>query len=213
MFDHFDHHQAADSGVLSQAVCLTAIAVSCISNHIIALLIIHVTGSNTTVTTMRDSHGNHNSWLLMQLTLRRVLKDYHTKLYSALNTIRKVFSVGWTLNSWEVQEMLYWKHDIRFEVTVEKNAVACISNTNAKCGVSWKLFASMNKTEWKQVFTPPLTNANSDCATRQTCRSKQKHHGCYITFKFIALKFADKCKINSKYQILVDTSIATTVHK
>jgi hypothetical protein len=28
-----DHHQAADSGVLSQAVCLTAIAVSWISNH------------------------------------------------------------------------------------------------------------------------------------------------------------------------------------
>jgi hypothetical protein len=29
-----DHHQAADSGVLSQAVCLTAIAVSWISNHV-----------------------------------------------------------------------------------------------------------------------------------------------------------------------------------
>jgi hypothetical protein len=32
-FDHFDRHQAADSGVLSQAVCLTGIAVSCISSH------------------------------------------------------------------------------------------------------------------------------------------------------------------------------------
>jgi hypothetical protein len=33
MFRSYDHHQAADSGVLSQAVCLTAIAVSWISNH------------------------------------------------------------------------------------------------------------------------------------------------------------------------------------
>jgi hypothetical protein len=28
---------------------------------------IHATGSNTTVTTMRDYHGNHNPWLLIQL--------------------------------------------------------------------------------------------------------------------------------------------------
>jgi hypothetical protein len=28
----------------------------------------HATGSNTTITTMRDIHGNHNSWLLIQLT-------------------------------------------------------------------------------------------------------------------------------------------------
>jgi hypothetical protein len=27
----------------------------------------HTIGSNTTVTTMRDCHGNHNSWLLIQL--------------------------------------------------------------------------------------------------------------------------------------------------
>jgi hypothetical protein len=30
MFRSYDLHQAADSGVLSQAVCLTAIAVSCL---------------------------------------------------------------------------------------------------------------------------------------------------------------------------------------
>jgi hypothetical protein len=29
----------------------------------------HATGSNTTVTTIRDSHGNHNSWILIQLTV------------------------------------------------------------------------------------------------------------------------------------------------
>jgi hypothetical protein len=29
----------------------------------------HATGSNTTVTKMRESHGNHNSWLLIQLTV------------------------------------------------------------------------------------------------------------------------------------------------
>jgi hypothetical protein len=33
MFRSYDHNQAADSGVLSQAACLTAIAVSWISNH------------------------------------------------------------------------------------------------------------------------------------------------------------------------------------
>jgi hypothetical protein len=47
MFRSYDHHQAADSGVLSQAVCLTAVAVSWISNH--------------------------NSWLLIQLTLIMLL--------------------------------------------------------------------------------------------------------------------------------------------
>jgi hypothetical protein len=33
MFRLYDHHQAADSGVLSQAVCLAAVAVSWINNH------------------------------------------------------------------------------------------------------------------------------------------------------------------------------------
>jgi hypothetical protein len=33
MIEMIDHHQAADSGVLSQAVCLTGIAVSCVSSH------------------------------------------------------------------------------------------------------------------------------------------------------------------------------------
>jgi hypothetical protein len=30
---------------------------------------IHATGSNTKVTTMRDSQCNHNSWLLIQLKI------------------------------------------------------------------------------------------------------------------------------------------------
>jgi hypothetical protein len=88
-FDHFDHHQVADSGVLSQAVCLTVCRLMIIgwSKYVVALTseeekknccvrrthncfvnYTHATGSTTTLITMRDSHGNHDSWLLMQLT-------------------------------------------------------------------------------------------------------------------------------------------------
>jgi hypothetical protein len=57
MFRPYDHHQAADSGVLSQAVCSTAIAVSWISNHELWLL----WESRIVVAVVRDSHDNHNS--------------------------------------------------------------------------------------------------------------------------------------------------------
>jgi hypothetical protein len=50
----------SSSNVIATA-CLGHTTHNCFVNYT------HATGSITTVTTMRDSHGNHNSWLHIQL--------------------------------------------------------------------------------------------------------------------------------------------------